>query len=123
MSTEPRSATVHLLVTKSLEIDEPDWCVGHHDDLAQFKPDITHYGPEHTITGPDGVVLFRAMLGQSPFAEIASRDTDLYVEAGDFTGSYTPAEVDQLADALTESAVRLRALGRHLARILDGGGQ
>ncbi|QDN58692.1 hypothetical protein [Streptomyces sp. S1D4-20] len=122
MSTEPRTAQVDVFVTKSLEIDEPDWCVGHRDDLAQYKVDITHYGPEHAIAS-HGFDLFSARLGQSPFADRATSDLVLYVEQTNLTGSLNPDEVDALADALIEAAARLRELGRDLAAILDGGGQ
>ncbi|MGW0495024.1 DUF6907 domain-containing protein [Streptomyces sp. NPDC003007] len=120
MSTEPRTVQVNLLVTKSLEIDEPDWCTGSHGDGAQFKPDVTHYGPEHVIAA-DGFPLFRAMLAQAPFAELAPSTVGLYVEQLDLTGSYTPDEVEELADALVEAAARLRTLARELAHILAGG--
>lgn len=122
MSTEPRTATVNLLVTKPLEIDEPGWCAGRHGDRAQFKPDITHYGAEHVI-GANGIGLFRAMLAQSPFAERATTAVELYVEQQDVTGSYGPDGVDELADALVQAAEQLRVLGRELSRILAGGGQ
>ncbi|MDG9717426.1 hypothetical protein [Streptomyces sp. DH24] len=119
MSTEPRTAQVSVFVTKSLEIDEPDWCAGHGDDRAQYKVDITHYGPEHTITAPSGEELFRAMLSQSPFSSV-DRTIGLYVETGDFTGTRTPEEVEQLADALVQAAEQLRALGQELAAVLGG---
>ncbi|MGV9755411.1 DUF6907 domain-containing protein [Streptomyces tricolor] len=122
MSVEPRTAIVNLLVTKALEVDEPDWCIGHRADEAQFKPDITHYGPEHAIES-NGHRILLAMLTQSPYAQRSSREISLYIEQGDFTGSYTPDEVEQLADALTVAADRLRALGRDLAEILAGGGR
>ncbi|MCH0555795.1 hypothetical protein [Streptomyces sp. MUM 16J] len=120
MSTEPRNAIVNVLVTKALEIPEPDWCAGHHTDQAQFKPDITHYGPEHAVE-INGFRVLQAMLSQSPYAEYASPDTVLYVESGDFTGSYSPDEVFQLADALATAAEQLRTLGLDLASILAGG--
>ena len=120
MSTEPRTATVNLLVTKTLEIDEPHWCAGHSDDHAQFKPDITHNGPEHVITA-NGIDLFRAQLAQSPYAERANPGIVLYIEECDINRSYTPDEVEQLADALIEAAAQLRALGRELAELLGGG--
>lgn len=116
----PRTAAVNVLVTKALEIDEPDWCTGHRTDQAQFKPDLTHYGPEHAIE-VNGFPILQAMLAQSPYSEHASSDTVLYVEEGQFTGSYTPAEINQLADALAQAAEQLRALGRALAEILAGG--
>ncbi|MFJ3811543.1 DUF6907 domain-containing protein [Streptomyces sp. NPDC090073] len=122
MSTEPRTAVVSLLVSKALEIDEPDWCTGHRTDEAQFKPDITHYGPEHAIE-INGVRVLQAMLAQSPFAQRAPRDLTLYVEEGSFTGSYSPAEVEQLADALEQAAAELRVLGHGLADLIAGGGR
>lgn len=116
----PRTATVNVLVTKALEIPEPEWCTGHRTDQAQFKADVTHYGPEHSIE-VNGFPILQAMLAQSPYAEHASPDTALYVETGDFTGSYNPDDVEQLADALAQAAEQLRALGRDLGEILDGG--
>ncbi|MEU2598428.1 hypothetical protein ABZ669_14550 [Streptomyces hirsutus] len=122
MSTEPRIATVNVFVTKPLEIDEPDWCAGHPDSRAGYKVDISHNGPERLIA-PDGQVLFRTFLTQAPFSNV-DRTVGLYVEVGDFTGTHTPDGVEQLADALVESAERLRALGRDLAAILaEGEGQ
>ncbi|MFC8433709.1 DUF6907 domain-containing protein [Streptomyces sp. NPDC057253] len=121
MSIEPRTATVNVFVTKPLTIDEPDWCAGHPDDRAQYKVDITHYGPEHVLEA-HGFQTLRALISSSPFSEHQPGPV-LYVEDGNFTGSYTPDEVEQLADALVESAEQLRALGRQLAEILAGGGQ
>jgi hypothetical protein len=43
--TEPRTVNVNVIVTKTLEIDEPEWCVDPHTG-AQYKADITHNGPE-----------------------------------------------------------------------------
>ncbi|MFK4100790.1 DUF6907 domain-containing protein [Streptomyces sp. NPDC019531] len=121
MSTEPRTATVNVFVTKPLEIDEPDWCAGHPSPLAQYKVDITHYGPEHVIEA-NGFQTLRAILSSSPFSQHQPGPV-LYVEGGDLTGSYTPDEVEQLADALVQTAEQLRALGRQLADILAGGSQ
>ncbi|MFJ4785491.1 DUF6907 domain-containing protein [Streptomyces sp. NPDC088794] len=53
MSTEPRTATVNVWVTKPLEIDEPDWCAGHDTDRAGYKVDVSHAGPEHVIAPGD----------------------------------------------------------------------
>ncbi|MFI0139649.1 DUF6907 domain-containing protein [Streptomyces luteogriseus] len=122
MSTEPRTVVVPLLVTKTLEIEEPEWCAGRHGGHPEYKVDLTHYGPEHAI-GANGIDLFRAMLAQTPYAERVTTDVVLYVEQQDLTGSYTPDEVEQLADALAESADQLRALGRELAAILARGDQ
>lgn len=124
MSTAPRTATVNLLVTKNLEIEEPEWCSGHRTDRAHFKPDVSHTGPEHNVE-VNGFPILVAMLSQSPYAEHASAAVCLYVEQGDFTGSYTPDDVEQLADALVQAAAQLRVLGRSLADVIgsEGGGQ
>ncbi|CAM5536075.1 DUF6907 domain-containing protein [Streptomyces canus] len=121
MSTEPRTAVVSILVHKQLEIDEPDWCTGTHDPLAQYKVDISHDGPEHVIA-PRGREMFRAFLTQAPFSNV-NGTIGLYIETGDLTGTRTPDEVEQFADDLVQAADQLRALGRELARILTGGGQ
>lgn len=121
MSTEPRTANVNVFVTKPLEIDEPDWCVGHDDPRAGYKVDISHDGPEHLIA-PGDREMFRAFLTQAPFSSV-DRTIGLYVEVQDITGTHTPDEVEQLAADLEAAASSLRALGRDLARILDGGGQ
>ncbi|MBB4711185.1 hypothetical protein BJ965_001067 [Streptomyces luteogriseus] len=118
----PRTVTVPVLVTRSLEIEEPDWCAGRHGGHAESKVDVTHYGLEHAI-GAGDFNLLRAMLAQAPFAERATTDVVLYVEQQDLTGSYTPDEVEELADALVEAAARLRALSRELAAILARGDQ
>lgn len=121
MSTEPRTATVNVFVTKPLAIDEPDWCAGHPDPRAGYKVDISHDGPEHVIA-PDGREMFTAFLTQAPFAEI-DRSIGLHVEVADITGTRTPGEVEQLADDLTAAAEQLRALGRQLAELLNRGEQ
>lgn len=122
MSTEPRTTHVNVHVTKSLEIEEPDWCVGHREDRAHYKVDVTHYGPEHTIA-PNGIDLFRAQLAQSPFAQTTTTDVVLYVVQTEFARDLTPGQADELADALIEAAARLRELGRDLAALLAGGGR
>ncbi|WP_432170934.1 DUF6907 domain-containing protein [Streptomyces sp. 1222.5] len=118
----PRTAHVGILVAKTTEIDEPDWCTGHRTDQAQFKPDVTHYGPERAIE-INGLRILQAMLAQSPYALRAPRDPALYVEEGSFTGSYSPAGVEQLADALEQAAAELRVLGHGLAGLIAGGGR
>ncbi|MET9083724.1 hypothetical protein ABZX77_17825 [Streptomyces sp. NPDC004237] len=121
MSTEPRTVHVNVLVTKAIEIDEPDWCRGHADDPGQHKVDISHDGPEHVIA-PGGYDMFRAFVSQAPYSS-ADRTTALYIEADIEPAAYTPDEVEEFAAHLTEAAEQLRALGRQLARILDGGSE
>ena len=121
MSTEPRTATVDVFVTKPLEIDEPDWCKGHAEDLAQYKVDITHDGPVHTIA-PGGREMLRAFLTQAPFSTL-NQAVALYIEPYLTPRTCTPDEVDQLAADLIEAAGQLRRLRSELAALLEGGDQ
>ncbi|MFF4356928.1 DUF6907 domain-containing protein [Streptomyces sp. NPDC001604] len=117
MSTDPRTATVLVLVHQALEIDEPDWCAGTHDAHAQYKVDLAHNGPEQVVA-PGGREVLRAFLTQTPFTA-TDASVGLYVEFADLDGTHTPAEVEQLADGLVEAAARLRALSRDLALVID----
>lgn len=119
MPNEPRTAHVKVFVTKPLEIDEPDWCAGHTDDRAEYKVDISHDGPEHVIA-PGGREMFRAFLSQAPFST-RDRSIGLYVEVQEITGTYNPAEVQQLAADLEAAATELRALGQTLTEVQAGG--
>ncbi|MBX9395260.1 hypothetical protein K4749_17065 [Streptomyces sp. TRM72054] len=116
-----RTAVVKIFVHKPLEIDEPDWCAGHHGERAEYKVDISHDGPQHVIS-PGGRELFRAFFTQAPFST-HDRSIGLYVEVADLTGTRTPQEVEQLANDLESAAVRLRELGHELAAILAGSGR
>ncbi|WP_328846096.1 DUF6907 domain-containing protein [Streptomyces sp. NBC_00258] len=121
MSTEPRTAMVDLLVVKALEVDEPDWCAGHSADVAEFKPDVTHYGPPETLDF-QGETLWTVMLAQSPFASDAdARTIGVYVESGSLATSLDPAGLDALAAALVEHAAVLRHRARVLGSMLGGG--
>lgn len=116
MSIEPRTAIVHVFVTKPLQIDEPEWCAGHPDGRAGYKVDVSHDGPEHVIA-PRGDVLFKASLTQAPFSNV-DRTIGLYIEADVEPRTCTPDEVDQFADDLIAAADQLRALGRQLAETI-----
>ncbi|MGW3936462.1 DUF6907 domain-containing protein [Streptomyces phaeochromogenes] len=121
MSTDPRTAMVELLVVKPLEIDEPEWCAGHDDGRANFKPDVTHLGPEQTLNFRDET-LWTLQVAQSPFASDAdARTIGMYVEQGDYAHTLDPAGLDELAATLVEQACVLRARARELSALLGGG--
>lgn len=122
MNAEPRTVTVPLLVVKTLEIDEPAWCAGHSDERANFKDDISHSGPEQTLTFR-GETLWTLQVVQSPFsASAGARRIGLYVEQGGYARTLDPCGLEALADTLVEQAAELRARALHLAS-LRGGGQ
>ncbi|MFE7446836.1 DUF6907 domain-containing protein [Streptomyces chartreusis] len=121
MSTEPHTVRVNVLRTYRLEVPEPTWCVGH-DDIAQFRRDITHYGPEHRLTF-NGDELFKLMLAQSPLARNGSRDVEAYVEETGYTGSLDAAGLYDLAAALDHAADQLRTFADQHADLLNRGAQ
>ncbi|MGW1616559.1 DUF6907 domain-containing protein [Streptomyces sp. NPDC002285] len=114
----PRTVTVNTLDHGPLTLTCPAWCTVEHDDDVH-RVDVSHDGTEHVIA-PGGREVLRALLTQAPFSNV-DRTAGLYVEVADLAGTRTPDEVEQLADALVESAEQLRALGRQLAALLAGG--
>ncbi|MEV7387588.1 hypothetical protein [Streptomyces sp. NPDC091215] len=122
MSTEPRTVRVNVLRTYRATVSEPDWCVGHgDDDAAQFRPDITHFGPEHRLTF-NGEELLRVMLAQAPFARKSSRELCAYVEQAGYTASLDPASLYDLAAALDSAADQLRDFADQLTTLTSGEG-
>ncbi|MFF9324022.1 DUF6907 domain-containing protein [Streptomyces sp. NPDC014776] len=122
MSSEPRTVTVNVLVTRSREIDEPDWCVGHRADRANFLADVTHNGPETSATfeTATGTVTFlAAWITQAPYGTIRPEPLPvLAVEVDGDAVSMEPetvraftaaarARLDEL-DALADDVERLR---------------
>jgi hypothetical protein len=121
VSTEPRTVRVNILRTYRLDIPEPDWCTGH-DDIAQRRVDLMHFGPEHRLTF-NGDELFKLMLAQTPYARNAGRGVEAYVEQAHYTGSLDTAGLYDLAAALDHAADQLRAFADQHADLLDGGGR
>ncbi|MFE9170854.1 DUF6907 domain-containing protein [Streptomyces kebangsaanensis] len=120
MSTTPRTATVEVLVVKALQVDEPDWCVGHDEDGAHYKADILHQGPNVTLTY-GGRPVSAAGLVQAPFSQMSSTEPGISLSLlGQTLG---PDEVRAFADALTDHARQLHALADELAVLLARGGQ
>ncbi|MET7914442.1 hypothetical protein ABZU45_00625 [Streptomyces avermitilis] len=125
MSTEPRTVSVNVLVTKSLEIDEPAWCIDPHSS-AQFRPDIAHNGPEiaasfETRLGP--VDYLRAWISHAPYA--ALQDEPLPIVAVEVDAEVVTLDPDSLRAFTATTRAHLDALDR-LADELDhirGGGQ
>lgn len=119
MSTE-RTVTLPTHDHGDVTLPEPSWCVGHPNPRAQYRTDLTHYGPEHRLTF-NGHELFRLMLAQAPLSERASRDLAAFVEQSDFSADLDPAGLYDLAAALDHAADELRAFADQLVAILAGG--
>lgn len=125
MNAEPRTVTVNVLVTKTLEIDEPNWCTDPHDG-AQFKPDIVHNGPEtaaHFETRHGTIAYLPAWITQAPYRILRPEPLPLIaIDLGDESADLEPDEVRQLT-AITR--LHLDALDRLADEVdrLRGGGQ
>ncbi|MEU9065470.1 hypothetical protein AB0D60_01050 [Streptomyces sp. NPDC048306] len=117
----PRQATVSVLVVKGLQVDEPDWCAGHSDGRAQFKPDITHNGPETSATfhTPDGAYTYlRAWITQAPYGEAHPEPLPLLaVEIDGDMPAMTPEAVRAFTTTTRERLAELDALADELARL------
>ncbi|AVH57871.1 MULTISPECIES: DUF6907 domain-containing protein [Streptomyces] len=125
MSTEPRTATVNVLVTKPLEIEEPDWCAGAHD-RAQFRPDIIHNGPETVATFDTSlgtIQYMRAWISHAPYGDLAPEP--LPIIAVEIGGDALSVDPDGLRAFVATTRAHLDALD-HLAdeaERIRGGGQ
>lgn len=119
MSTEPRTTVVNVLVTRPLEVDEPEWCVGHGQDRGEYKADVLHCGPDVSLVfrGHD---IADASLVQAPFAERSSREPGVSVSL--IGQTLDAAGLRELADSLDDYAARLRLLASELERVLGSEG-
>ncbi|MET7514054.1 hypothetical protein ABZS88_11340 [Streptomyces sp. NPDC005480] len=125
MNAEPRTAVVKVLVTKTLEVDEPVWCTDPHD-RAQFKPDITHNGPEIAASVETGIgtaQYLRAWLTQAPYGILAPEPQPLIaVDLGGYIASFDP---DMLRNFTASARIHLAQLDALADTVEDlrGGGQ
>ncbi|MFG3492983.1 DUF6907 domain-containing protein [Streptomyces sp. NPDC047972] len=96
---------------------EPTWCLGHSARTPGYRIDLTHTGAEHTFAFASDTLLV-AMLSQDPFVtDPERRRTRLYVEQTGYSAALDPAEVRQLAAALTVHAMHLRTLADQLTAL------
>lgn len=112
MSTEPRTVAVNVLVTKSVEIDEPDWCAGSHD-RPQFRPDIIHNGPETVATFDTSlgtIQYMRAWISQAPYGDLAPEP--LPIIAVEIGGDAVSVDPDGLRAFTAATRAHLDALDR-----------
>ncbi|WP_416983527.1 DUF6907 domain-containing protein [Streptomyces sp. T028] len=123
MTSAPRTVQVNVFVTKSLEIDEPDWCNGHDDDRAQYKADITHNGPEvaavvDTRRGP--AEFLTAWISRAPFSELAPEPLPLLaIEVGGDIINCDPDEVRSFTNLVRAHCDVLDQLAVELQRVRE----
>lgn len=125
MNAEPRTVTVGILVTKQLEIDEPNWCDDPHTG-AQFKQDITHNGPEiaaHFETRHGTIAYLKAWITRAPFGILQPEPLPLIaVDLGEGSADLEPSEVRHLIAITRDHLDALDRLADEADR-LRGGGQ
>ncbi|XKK63915.1 hypothetical protein HFP71_16850 [Streptomyces sp. ARC32] len=111
-----RTIPVSLLVVKGIEVAEPDWCVDPHQ-IAQFRTDITHSGPETWLTFR-GENVTPACLIHAPYSvdPIMGVSVDLIGQTLDADG------VREFAADLVDYAGRLRDLADQLTLLQERGG-
>jgi hypothetical protein len=123
VSTEPRTVQVNVLVTKSLEIDEPDWCVGHRGDRAQFMPDLTHNGPEVSArvdTRRGTAEFLTAYISHTPHAMLAPEPLPvLAIEVGGDTVNCDPDEVRTFTNLVRAHCDVLDVMALELQRVRE----
>ena len=123
MTTEPRTVNVNVFVTKTLEIDEPSWCVGHRDDRAQYKVDITHNGPEVAarIDTRHGTAEFlTAWISSAPYSEHAPEPLPvLAIEVGGDILNCTPDDVRAFTQLVRAHCNVLDGLALELQRVRE----
>ena len=126
MSTEPRTVRVDVLVTKSLEIDEPDWCVDPHAG-ASFKADITHNGPEvaarvDTRRGP--AEFLTAWVSRAPYSELAPEPLPLLaIEVGGDIINCDPDETRSFTNLVRAHCDVIDQLATELERVRESEGR
>ena len=125
MSTEPRTVTVNVLVTNSLEIEEPEWCVDSHHG-AHFRQDLTHNGPEIAAafdTALGTLRYMRAWISHAPYGLLAPEP--LPVIAVEIGGDAVSVDPDGLRAFVAATRAHLDALEQFAdeAERIRGGGQ
>ncbi|MFJ4673027.1 DUF6907 domain-containing protein [Kitasatospora purpeofusca] len=114
------TVAVRLAGGRVLEVPEPGWCTGVHEDGRALE-DVLHEGPEMhlevvTRFGPQRVLT--ASVTQYPFASIPARRAPVgSVDLGGAWFELDAAGLVRLADGLAGYAGRLR----ELAAVLPAG--
>jgi hypothetical protein len=123
VSTEPRTVHINVLVTKSLEIDEPAWCVDPQDS-AQFMPDITHNGPEiaaRVATRHGATSFLAAWITQAPHSQLNPEPLPVVaIEVGGDTLGLDPDDVPAFTNLVRAHLDVIEQLAAECERIRGG---
>lgn len=111
MTTTPRTVTLATTDHGNVTIPEPDWCVGHADHRPVHRTDLSHCGPELSLSR-NGQTIGDAVISQAPCAERGTREVQAFVVLShEGTGGLDPDGVYELAALLRACADDLDCLG------------
>jgi hypothetical protein len=119
----PRVLTLDTVDHRVIQVDEPDWCVGHGWQLYRgvYRNDITHYSVKakcHVDTESQGRwPVLTAQVSWAPFAEpvpIVSIEMDVI-------GDFAAEDTFQVARGLRIAASRLERVASEAIRLRSGG--
>ncbi|MGW1278035.1 DUF6907 domain-containing protein [Streptomyces tsukubensis] len=123
--TGARTVTVPTLDHGPLSLICPSWCAEPHDQ-AEYRVDITHAGPDTPLTGDTSrgtATILTAWLEQRPYTHRPPGTAPfINIEIGGDCYPCNPAQLHQLAAALTSHATHLRALAGQLTTLLAAEG-
>ncbi|MFD8453906.1 DUF6907 domain-containing protein [Streptomyces coelicoflavus] len=117
--TEPRTVVLETIDHGQVEVECPDWCIGHGWQVGAGigRNDIVHKSvtvKAASDTYSYGYVsLLRVWMAWAPFVELVPR---VSVEV-DVQGDYEAEEIGHLAGALRTAANRMEAVAEHAIQI------
>ncbi|MFE1127730.1 DUF6907 domain-containing protein [Streptomyces albidoflavus] len=117
----PASAVVETVDCGPVRLTCPSWCTGHDEPHPPYRVDIAHSASDDVVSVPVAggeEQLLLSVLESRPFVSDDSlRAPFRAVElAGDFH-PMQPADLDRLAAAMVEGAVKVRRWARELAAL------
>lgn len=121
-----RVTSVRLANGETIELPEPAWCVGRHEDGLDLV-DVRHDGPEVALavsTGSGEVDVLEAGLCQNPFSsrlEDRAPAVTVLLEGG--YRRFDPLGLRALSLGLVAHAERLQVLAYELERLRAEGSQ
>ncbi|MEU1194945.1 hypothetical protein ABZ446_01820 [Streptomyces sp. NPDC005813] len=104
-----------------ITVPEPAWCTGHDNELVGYLADVTHNGPETSITattkahGP--ITVLRACISHAPHAVQQPERHPLISVHGDLDADVDPADAWALSRALRRASARIDRLTGELIRL------
>jgi hypothetical protein len=120
-----RTVTVPTLDHGPVTLTCPAWCtVDHAIGPVDYRADVTHRGPELSLTVPSRhgpAEWLHACVDQAPFSAY-DRTVTVVVALGGESARHTPASLRVYADTLAVQLDQVRAYADHIEHIVNGWG-